>query len=257
MEVVVLKDYDEICKQAAKQVSDLVRTKPNCVLGLATGSTPLGVYRELIRRYRDEGLDFSKISTFNLDEYVGIPTSHEQSYHTFMHVNLFDQINIQPERIYIPSGNASDVGAFCKWYEEEIHKLGGIDLQILGIGRDGHIAFNEPGSALGSRTRIKTLTRETIEDNARFFGSIDEVPRFAITMGVGTIQEAKRVILMASGESKADIIAKAIEGPMTAQVTASVLQLHPDTIVYLDEAAASKLERYDYYKWVYENKPAM
>lgn len=257
MEVVIFKDYDAICLDAAREVSDLVRNKPNCVLGLATGSTPMGVYKELIRMHQEEGLDFSKISTFNLDEYVGIPTSHEQSYYTFMHENLFNHINIQPERIYIPSGAAKDVNAFCSWYESEIKRLGGIDLQILGIGRDGHIAFNEPGSALGSRTRMKTLTRETIEDNARFFGSVDDVPRYAITMGVGTIQEAERIILMASGESKAEIIAQAIEGPMTAQVTASVLQLHPDTLVLLDEAAASKLKRYDYYKWVYENKPVI
>ncbi|MBI1389749.1 MAG: glucosamine-6-phosphate deaminase [bacterium] len=257
MEVVILDSYEQISKKAAKEVSNLIRNKPNCVLGLATGSTPLGLYQELIRMHKEEGLDFSKISTFNLDEYYGIPPAHPQSYYAFMHENFFNHINVQPERIYLPSGTATDVNAFCQWYEEEIKRLGGIDLQILGIGRDGHIAFNEPGSALGSRTRIKTLTRETVEDNARFFGSVEDVPRYAITMGVGTIQEAKQIILIASGENKAEIIAKAIEGPVTAQVTGSVLQLHAQTVVYLDEAAASKLERYDYYKWVFENKPKL
>lgn len=255
MEVVILDSYEAISKEAAKIVQKLVQNKPNCVLGLATGSTPLGLYQELIRMHKEEGLDFSKVSTFNLDEYYGIPHSHSQSYHTFMHENFFNHINIQPERIYLPSGTADDVKAFCQWYEDEIKRIGGIDLQILGIGRDGHIAFNEPGSSLGSRTRIKTLTEETIEDNARFFGSKAEVPRYAITMGVGTITEAKEIILLASGESKAATIAQAIEGPMTAWVTASILQLHPKTTFILDNAAASKLKRYDYYKWVYDNKP--
>ncbi|NPU97125.1 MAG: glucosamine-6-phosphate deaminase [Candidatus Omnitrophica bacterium] len=255
MEVIIKANYDEISLEAANYVKRLVQNKPNCVLGLATGSTPLGLYKELIRMHREEGLDFSKVYTFNLDEYYGIPHSHEQSYHTFMQENLFQHINVQPERIHVPSGTAEDVKAFCQWYEDEIKRLGGIDLQILGIGRDGHIAFNEPGSSLGSRTRIKTLTQETIEDNARFFGSKDLVPRYAVTMGVGTIFEAKEIILLANGANKAETIAKAVEGPVTAQVTASILQLHPNTIFLLDEAAASKLERNDYYKWVYENKP--
>ena len=205
--------------------------------------------------HREEGLDFSKVVTFNLDEYYGLPPSHPQSYHYFMNENLFKHINIPPERIYIPSGTATDVKAHCAWYEESIKKWGGIDLQILGIGRDGHIAFNEPVSAFGSRTRMKTLTRETIEDNARFFDKPEDVPRYALTMGIGTITEARHIILLATGENKADIIRQAIEGPVTAQVTASVLHLHPDVKFILDEAAASKLERYDYYKWVYENKP--
>lgn len=255
MEVIIKKNYDEISQEAALHVKRLVQNKPNCVLGLATGSTPLGLYKELIRMHKEEGLDFSQVYTFNLDEYYGIPHAHEQSYHTFMNENLFKHINIQPDRIHVPSGTAEDVNAFCEWYEDEIERLGGIDLQILGIGRDGHIAFNEPGSSLGSRTRIKTLTQETIDDNARFFGSKDQVPRYAVTMGVGTISEAKEIILLANGENKAETIAQAVEGPITAQVTASILQLHPKTTFILDEAAASKLKRYEYYKWVYENKP--
>ncbi len=255
MEVIIKDDYESMSKEAATYVKRLVQNKPNCVLGLATGSTPLGLYKELIRMHNEEGLDFSKISTFNLDEYHGLENAHHQSYHTFMHENLFQYLNVQPERIYIPSGTADNVNEFCTWYECEIKRLGGIDLQILGIGRDGHIAFNEPGSSLGSRTRMKTLTLETVQDNARFFGKLEDVPRYAITMGVGTIQEASSIILVASGESKADIIAQAIEGPITSQVTASVLQLHADTTIILDQGAASKLKRYDYYKWVYDNKP--
>lgn len=255
MEVIIKTDYDEISREAALMVAELIRDKPSCVLGLATGSTPLGLYRELIHMHKDEGLDFSKVTTFNLDEYYGLPPAHPQSYAFFMREHLFKHINIQPERVYVPSGTARHIESFCQWYEDEIKRVGGIDLQILGIGRDGHIAFNEPGSALGSRTRIKTLTQETIEDNARFFNSADEVPRYAITMGVGAITEARRIVLLASGDSKAEVIAQAVEGPVTAQVTASVLQFHPDTVVILDKAAASKLERYDYYDWVYRNKP--
>jgi glucosamine-6-phosphate deaminase len=235
-------------------VSRQLLKKPSSVLGLATGSTPVGTYKELVRMHKEEGLDFSKVTSFNLDEYLDLSPTHDQSYRYLMNQNLFKHINLDPRNIHVPYGHAADVEEFCDWYEAEIVRSGGIDLQILGIGGDGHIAFNEPGSSLGSRTRLKTLTRETIEDNARFFKHRDEVPRFAITMGVGTIMEAKEIILLANGPKKAAIIAEALEGPVTAQVSASVLQLHRHVTVLLDAEAGSKLKRADYYRWVYEEK---
>lgn len=255
MEVIIKSDYDAMSKEAAQIIASVIRRKPNCVLGLATGSTPIGLFKELIRMHTEEGLDFSKITTFNLDEYVGLPPIHDQSYHYFMYENLFKHINIALGNIHVPNGMAEDIDAFCEWYEEEIDRAGGIDLQVLGIGRDGHIAFNEPTSSLGSRTRLKTLTQETMDDNARFFENKEDVPRYAITMGVGTIMEARICLLMCNGEKKAGTIKKAIEGPVTQMITASALQMHPDAIFILDEPAASKLELKDYYKWVYENKP--
>ena len=254
MEVIITKDYDQMSELAARMIADQILAKPNTVLGLATGSTPIGTYERLVKYYQDGLLDFSKVITFNLDEYVGLPPNHEQSYHYFMHHHLFDHINVNPENIHIPNGMARDIEGFCEWYEAEIKRAGGIDLQLLGIGGDGHIAFNEPVSSLGSRTRLKTLTEKTINDNARFFNSPDEVPRYAITMGVGTIMEAKKVILLASGENKADVVAACVEGPVTAMITASALQLHPHAVIIVDEAAASKLKLKDYYKWVYEQK---
>lgn len=241
MLVIVKETYDDMSKEAAKVVADRLRKKPNLVLGLATGSTPLGLYKELIRMHKEEGLDFSKVTTFNLDEYIGLPPSHDQSYHCFMHENLFKHINIDPRFVHVPHGMADDIDAFCVWYEEEIKKAGGIDLQILGIGANGHIAFNEPGSSLGSRTRIKTLTKKTIDDNARFFAKKEEVPRFAITMGIGTIMDAKEVILLASKASKAEAVKAAVEGPITAMVPASMLQMHRKAIVIVDKDAGSKL----------------
>ena len=220
------------------------------MLGLATGSTPLGVYRELIRMHNEEALDFSRITTFNLDEYVGLGPRHPQSYRHFMQTNFFDHINVNPKRTHVPDGRALDFDAHCKQYEQRIADCGGIDLQLLGIGSDGHIAFNEPGSSLGSRTRLKTLARETVHDNARFFGSEEEVPRLAITMGVGSILESKLCLLLAIGQEKADAIADTVEGPITAQVTASALQLHREVIIIVDEAAGCLLKRQDYYSEV-------
>jgi glucosamine-6-phosphate deaminase len=185
MEVIVKADYEAMSKEGAKIVADLLYIRPNAVLGLATGSTPIGLYKELIRMHKDEGLDFSKVVTFNLDEYVGLPATHDQSYNYFMWDNLFKHVNITPENVHIPNGMAGDIEAFCEWYEDEIEAFDGIDIQVLGIGGDGHIAFNEPASSLGSRTRLKTLTEETIDDNARFFAKKEDVPRYAITMGVG------------------------------------------------------------------------
>jgi len=255
MQVIIKDNYDEMSEEAAQIIRDAIHLKPNLVLGLATGSTPIGTYKEMIRMYKEGELDFSKVATFNLDEYVGLPTTHEQSYHNFMHVNLFNHINISPANVHVPSGIAKDFDKYCQWYEDEIKKAGGVDLQVLGIGSDGHIGFNEPGTSLASRTSIVTLTEETIDDNARFFDRKEDVPRFAITMGVGTIMEAQCCLLVANGEKKADPVSILVEGPITSQVTASVLQMHPNAIVIIDKAAASKLKRIDYYNWAYENRP--
>jgi glucosamine-6-phosphate deaminase len=254
MEVIISENYESMSRLGADIIRQQLLHKPNSVLGLATGSTPVGTYKELVRLHREEGLDFSQVVTFNLDEYLGLPPSHQQSYRYFMDQNLFKHVNVPPGNIHVPYGHAESVMDFCAWYEDQIKNLGGIDIQILGIGGDGHIAFNEPGSSLGSRTRLKTLTEQTIKDNARFFANADEVPRFAITMGVGTIMEAKRIILLASGKSKAAIIAEAIEGPITAQVSASVLQMHREVVVIVDADAGSKLKRADYYRWIFEQK---
>lgn len=237
----IVKDDDEMSEQAARIVADRLRKKPALVLGLATGSTPLGTYRALIRMHREEGLDFSKATTFNLDEYIGLRPTHPQSYHWFMRAHLFQHVNLDPRFAFIPDGTAADVEAHCDWYEQEIRRAGGIDLQILGIGRNGHLAFNEPGSSLGSRTRIKPLTVETRRDNARFFASPDEVPTHAITMGIGTIMEARELILLAGGEEKADAVKAAVEGPLTSIVPASIMQMHRRAFVLVDQAAASKI----------------
>ncbi len=255
MEVVVLRTYEEMSRAAAAIIADTLNQKPNAVLGMATGSTPLGVYQELVRMHREEGLDFAQVTTFNLDEYVGLRSNHPQSYHHFMHENFFRHVNIAPTNIYIPSGTTSNYRAFCEWYEQRIKECGGIDVQILGIGSDGHIAFNEPGSSLTSRTRLKTLAPPTIDDNARFFNRREDVPTYAITMGVGTILEARTLVLLATGANKANACAAMVEGPVTAKVTASALQLHPDARVFLDEVAASKLEMREYYDWVMMKKP--
>jgi glucosamine-6-phosphate deaminase len=250
MRVIMEKTGDDVSRTAGALVAELVRRKPNCVLGLATGGTPLGLYRELIRLHREEDLDFSGVITFNLDEYVGLAPTDEHSYRHFMRASLFDHVNIEPRNTHVPDGRALDFPTYCARYEEMIREAGGIDLQVLGIGGDGHIAFNEPGSSLGSRTRLKTLASETIRDNARFFGSEEKVPRLAVTMGVGTILEARRCLLLAIGEAKARAIRDTVEGPITAQVTASALQLHPDVITVLDEQAAGLLQRRDYYREV-------
>ena len=254
MEIIITPNYEAMSDLAADIIERQLLRKPSSVLGLATGSTPVGRYKALVRKHKEEGLDFSKVVTFNLDEYLDLAPSHDQSYRYFMDHNLFRQINVEARNIYVPYGQAANVEEFCAWYEAEIRRHGGIDLQVLGIGGDGHIAFNEPGSSLGSRTRLKTLTKETIEDNARFFKHEDEVPRFAITMGVGTIMEAREILLLANGRKKAEIVAAALEGPITAQVSASALQMHRHVTVLLDAEAGSRLKRADYYKWVFDQK---
>jgi len=242
MIVIIKENYEEMSKRAAEIVAEQIRLKPNCVLGMATGSSPIGLYKELIGMHREKGLDFSKLTTFNLDEYIGIPPEHPQSYHYFMYHNFFNHINIDPRYIYIPHGMTKDIERFCLWYEKAIESCGGIDLQILGIGANGHIGFNEPGSSLGSRTRIKTLSKKTVDDNARFFKNKDEVPVYAITMGIGTIMDARKIIVIASGKNKAEAVYNAIEGPITQTVPASILQLHRWVTVVLDEDAASMLK---------------
>jgi len=244
MRVIVTKDKDEMGKRAAKLIADDMRRHATCVLGLATGSTPLPLYKELIRMHKQEGLDFSTVITFNLDEYVGLQPTHDQSYRYFMNENLFDHVNVNLKATHVPDGRITDLGEveeFCVKYEEMIADVGGIDYQVLGIGGNGHIGFNEPGSSLGSLTRIKTLTTETRKDNARFFKSMDEVPGYAITMGIGTIMNARKVVLLANGEGKADAVKAALEGPVTAMCPASALQLHRFATYVIDEAAASKL----------------
>ena len=251
MEIIIQQTQQTATEVAARLIARLLQDKPTAVLGLATGSTPLLLYRTLI----EMNLDWSRVTTFNLDEYIGLPRDHPQSYHTFMWENLFQHINIVKENVHIPDGNAQEIPKFCHNYEDQIVTAGGIDLQVLGIGTDGHIGFNEPSSSLASRTRIKTLTRQTCMDNARFFGSEQSVPRHVITMGIGTIMEARQNLLLAFGENKARAIAEAVEGPITALNPASILQMHPVVKVILDEPAAADLKRADYYRWVYESKP--
>jgi glucosamine-6-phosphate deaminase len=252
MEIIIQPDAESAAEMAARIFAELIHSKPKAVLGLATGSTPLPLYRKLV----DRNLDWSGITSFNLDEYIGVGPEHPQSYHAFMHGNLFEHVNIHPANIHIPDGMSTNPEAHCREYEEKIQGAGGIDLQLLGIGTDGHIGFNEPTSSLASRTRIKTLTSRTRKDNARFFGSEDAVPFHVITMGIGTILETRKTLLLATGKNKAQAVAQAVEGPITSMNPASALQLHPSAIFCLDEEAASELNRTDYYRWVFDNKPS-
>lgn len=247
MRVVILESPAAVSSRAADIICQIIQTNPKSVLGLATGGTPLGTYRELIERYRATQINFSKLTTFNLDEYVGLARLHPQSYWRFMCQNLFEPGDFDIDSCHIPDGSAKDLLEACWNYEEKIANAGGIDLQLLGIGTDGHIAFNEPGSSLASRTRVKALTEQTRRDNARFFESIDEVPKLALTMGVGTILAARRILLLATGDNKAIAVRALIEGPVTASVPASALQLHPRVTVLLDREAASQLARSEYY----------
>lgn len=247
MRVIILEDTDAVSLAAAKLIGELVSHKPSCTLGLATGGTPVATYRQLSRMHREERLSFQHVTTFNLDEYYGLPSSDPNSYRSFMNENLFHHIDIDLNRTHIPNGESKEIARECTEYETRIRNNGGIDLQLLGIGRDGHIAFNEPGSSLASRTRLMILAKETILDNARFFGTEDLVPKAALTMGVGTILEARKILLIATGASKAEAIQGCIEGPITSLVTASALQLHANVTVILDHAAAHLLERLEYY----------
>ncbi|MBN1600870.1 MAG: glucosamine-6-phosphate deaminase [Chitinispirillaceae bacterium] len=254
MEIIIADDYEEMSAVSASMIAREIQRKHDLVLGLATGDTPVGTYKHLVKLHQTEGIDFSKVTSFNLDEYVGLAPVHKNSYNYFMRENLFKQVNISPSKVFVPQGNTSDPEEYCAWYEQQIKLAGGIDLQVLGIGGDGHIAFNEPGSSFASRTRVKALFEQTIIDNSRFFERAEDVPRFAITMGIGTILESRKVLLIASGEKKADVVAQFIEGPVTSQITASALQLHSYVNVVLDKGAASKLKRKEYYNWVRDNK---
>lgn len=246
MRIIIVEDAETVAQLAADCFADQVRKKQDSVLGLATGSTPTATYQKLIALHR-EGLDFSKVTTFNLDEYVKLPTEDRNSYRSFMNDQLFHHVNIDLHRTHVPNGMAADLSRECQAYEERIDQSGGIDLQLLGIGRDGHIGFNEPGSSLAGRTQIRMLARETILDNARFFGSEDLVPKCAITMGVGTILDARRIVLLATGPAKAEAIQATVEGPVHSMVTASALQMHPHVTLILDAAASHLLERREYY----------
>jgi len=252
---VVIRQHEQQCGVTAAEIfADAVRSGAT-TLGLATGSSPLSVYRELIRRHRREGLSFAAAQAFLLDEYVGLPPSHPQSYAHVIRTVLTDHIDIDPERVHGPNGVAADIFAAADEYDALIADSGPVDVQLLGIGGNGHIGFNEPGSSLGSRTRVKTLTEQTRHDNARFFSSIDEVPRHVITQGLGTISAARHLVLIATGSHKAQAVAAAAEGPLTASCPASVLQLHPHVTVVVDEAAAAGLKNADFYRYALKHKP--
>ncbi len=254
MEVIIKPDYEQVCTESAATIQEAWKRKNNLVLGLATGNTPMGLYKKLVDLYKKGEMDFASVVAFNLDEYLGLGEKHPQSFAHYMEQNLLREVNIGRENIHHLEGRTDDIEEHCRAYEEKIGSVGGIDVQVLGIGKNGHIAFNEPGSALSSRTRLKILTRETVEANRPFFKDAEDVPRFCLTMGIGTILEAKMVLLLASGKGKAEIIARAIEGPVTASIPASALQFHPRAKFIIDEPAASELVNAPYYRWAYENK---
>lgn len=241
MKIYKAKDYKDMSRKAANIISAQVIMKPNCVLGLATGSTPIGTYDQLVEWYNKGDLDFSEVTTVNLDEYKGLPRTNDQSYYYFMHQHLFDRVNIDPERTNVPNGMEPDAEKECGRYEELIRSLGGVDLQLLGLGHNGHIGFNEPGEAFEKETHCVDLTESTIEANKRFFASADDVPKQAYTMGIKTIMQAKKILIVVNGENKADIVERAFFGPVTPEVPASILQLHNDVTLVWDEAALAKI----------------
>ena len=241
MKIYKAKDYKDMSRKAANIISAQVIMKPNCVLGLATGSTPIGTYDQLVEWYNKGDLDFSEVTTVNLDEYKGLPRTNDQSYYYFMHQHLFDRVNIDPERTNVPNGMEPDAEKECGRYEELIRSLGGVDLQLLGLGHNGHIGFDEPGEAFEKETHCVELTESTIEANKRFFASADDVPKQAYTMGIKTIMQAKKILIVVNGENKADIVERAFFGPVTPEVPASILQLHNDVTLVGDEAALAKI----------------
>jgi len=241
MEILVLEDYNAMSKKAASLIEGQLLWKSNSVLGLATGSTPIGMYQELAKSYNAGNIDFSKVITFNLDEYIGLPKANEQSYYHFMQENLFKHINIRHKHINIPDGMVKDFELECSEYEEQIIDAGGIDLQVLGIGRNGHIGFNEPDVKFEALTHVVELEEDTIDANKRFFNSVDEVPRRAVSMGIKTIMRSKKIILMASGEGKAQVVKNMVSGSITPEIPASILQLHPEVVIIVDKAAGALL----------------
>ena len=256
MEVIVLSSPEEVGRLAARRVARLVQHKPAAVIGLATGSSPLAIYAELATAVRAGSLDASRVSGFALDEYVGIPEQHPESYASVLRREVTEPLGLDPTRVFVPDGRAADLQAACEAYEAAIRAAGGIDLQILGIGANGHIGFNEPTSSFGSRTRLKTLAPQTRADNARFFDSADEVPMHCLTQGLGTILDAREVVLVAQGSRKAAAVAAAVEGPVSSMCPATILQFHPQATVIIDQEAASRLTLTDYYRYTYENKPS-
>ena len=255
MEVIILPSSKEIGALAADAIEALVRSKPDAVLGLATGSSPLPIYNELARRHDEEALSFDGVSGFALDEYVGLPVGHFESYREVIRREFTNRVDVAPDNVHGPDGSSEDIPGACQAYEDAIAAAGGIDLQILGVGTNGHIGFNEPGSSLASRTRIKTLAEQTRQDNARFFDHIDQVPHHVVTQGLGTIMDAKHLVLVAFGENKADAVRDFVEGPVSASCPASILQFHPRATVIIDEAAAGKLAGAATYRNAYDNKP--
>jgi len=255
MEVIIQPNQEAAAALVARIVARELRINPNLVLGLATGKTMECVYRHLVQLHQAEKLDFSLCRTFNLDEYVSLFPSDPNSYRYYMNHHLFRHVNIDPRNTHLPNGLATDLEEECRRYEATIQRCGGIDLQILGIGKAGHIGFNEPLSALHSRTRVKALTPTTLKQNAAGFGGEDNMPRRAITMGVGTILECRRCLLLATGDSKAKVVAQAVEGPITSMISATALQLHPRATVIVDEEAAANLAEKDYYRWIFANEP--
>jgi len=241
MNIIVCNNKKEFDEKAAQFLASQIQEKPDSVLGLATGSTPVGMYHELIKMYKNKQISFEQVKTFNLDEYVGLDKDHPQSYHAFMYENLFNHIDIKKENVHLPDGKADNLEQECASYEEKIKEAGGVDLQVLGIGHNGHIGFNEPKTPFESVTHVVDLDERTIQANSRFFDSIDQVPRKAVSMGIKSIMQAKKILFLATGADKAEIVAKALQGPVTPDVPASVLQLHPDVTVILDKEAASKL----------------
>ena len=255
MELIIRPTAEHAARLCARLVADRLRAKPDLVLGCATGRTMERIYAELVRAHEAGGLDFSGCRTFNLDEYVGLSPEDPRSYHAYMLERLFRRVNLSPRNTFLPSGTAPDLAAEARRYEAQIAELGGIDLQLLGLGKTGHIGFNEPLSSLRSRTREKVLTPTTREQNAAFFGSPERVPERALTMGVGTILDAREVVLVVTGGGKADVLARATEGPITAMISATALQLHPNCKVIADEAAAERLSGREYYRWLFEHEP--
>ena len=255
MEVVIADEYT-LAELAADAIERLLRTEASPVLGLATGSSPLRIYDELTTRHKNEGLSFAHAQAFMLDEYVGIADDHPQRYRNVIDAEIATRVDFAEGAVHGPDGSADDLAAASADYERKIAEAGGIHLQILGIGSDGHIAFNEPGSSLASRTRVKSLTHQTRLDNARFFdGDVEQVPKLCLTQGLGTIMEAKHLVLVATGGNKAEAVHQMVEGPISAMWPATVLQMHPHVTVMLDDAAASRLQLGDYYRHAYENKP--
>lgn len=237
MKVIVTKDYNEMCRKAARLIAAQITLKEDSVLGLATGSTPLGIYEDLVKKYEEDRLDFSEVCSVNLDEYVGLSGEQEQSYRWFMDHHLFDRINIPKKYTYIPNGLCENTEDECEDYELLIQQLGGVDLQLLGIGANGHIGFNEPAESFAPETHVTNLSESTIEANSRFFGSREAVPKQAITMGIGTIMQARKILLVANGESKAQAVYDMLFGPVTPKCPASILRFHQDVTVIVDEAA--------------------